>query len=131
MGSSLVEIHGIRIEEAVKLLLMEDQEVIQAFSSHTSQKTFADRIRLRSSVRCAKHFDAARGCHSCEMRSEFAIIISDEIFWCLSIRGRFAQLLRHPRIGRRSRYVYMDDLTRLQLNDEEGKKRTEEEIGHL
>jgi hypothetical protein len=50
MRSSLVEVHCIRIEETVELLLLEDQEVIQAFSSHTSQKAFTDGIRLGSSV---------------------------------------------------------------------------------
>jgi hypothetical protein len=38
MGASLVEIDGICFEKTRKLLLMEDQEVIQAFSSHPSQK---------------------------------------------------------------------------------------------
>jgi hypothetical protein len=35
---------------------------------------------------------------------------------------------RHPSIGRRSRHIYVDHLPRLQLDDEESKKRTEEEI---
>jgi hypothetical protein len=39
MGSSLIEIDDIRLEETVELLLLEDQEVIQAFSSHASQKS--------------------------------------------------------------------------------------------
>jgi hypothetical protein len=38
MRSSLIEIQDICPEEAGELLLMEDQEVIQAFSPHTSQK---------------------------------------------------------------------------------------------
>jgi hypothetical protein len=40
MRSSLVKVHDIRCEKAVKLLLLEDQEVIQAFSPHTAQKAF-------------------------------------------------------------------------------------------
>ena len=44
MRSSLVKVHDIRFEKAIKLLLLEDQEVIQAFASHTSQKAFTDGI---------------------------------------------------------------------------------------
>jgi len=51
VGSSLIEIQDIGLEEAVELPLMEDQKMIQAFSPHTSQKTFADSICLGSSVR--------------------------------------------------------------------------------
>src|SRR5258708_6175659 len=38
---------------------------------------------------------------------------------------------RYPGIGRRSRHVHMDHLPRLEFDEEKGKKRTEEEIGHL
>jgi hypothetical protein len=38
MRSSLVKVHVIRFEKAVKLLLLEDQEVIQAFAPRTTQK---------------------------------------------------------------------------------------------
>jgi hypothetical protein len=40
MWSSLIEIDHRGFEETMELPLMEDQEMIQAFSSHTSQKTF-------------------------------------------------------------------------------------------
>src|SRR5260221_12012847 len=45
MGSGLVEVENICFEEAVEVLLMEDQEVIQAFSPHASQKAFTNGIR--------------------------------------------------------------------------------------
>jgi hypothetical protein len=44
MGSGLIEVHRICSEKPGELLLMKDQEVIQAFSSHTSQKAFTDGI---------------------------------------------------------------------------------------
>src|SRR5207248_4593359 len=69
--------------------------------------------------------------HSCEIRAEFPIVIPNQIFWCLSKWSRFAQLLRHPRIGRISRHIHMHDLARLQLDEEESKERTEEEIRDL
>jgi len=38
---------------------------------------------------------------------------------------------RYPLIGRRARYMYVDDFLRFQFDDKEGQKRTEEEACHL
>jgi hypothetical protein len=110
---------------------MQDQEMIQTFSPHTSQKTLTDGIRLRSSIRCGKHLDPTCCRHPRKTRPEFAVIISHQICWCLSIRSRFPQLLRHPQISGRSRHIHMHDLARFEFDDEESKKRTEKEIRHL
>jgi hypothetical protein len=87
VGSSLIEIQDIGLEDAVELPIMEDQEMIQAFSPHASQKTFADSICEASSVRYSEHFDATRCCHACKMQSEFLIVISNQVFWRLPIRS--------------------------------------------
>src|SRR5258706_8108147 len=131
MGSGLIEIHNIRFEQPRELLLMQNEEVIQTFSPHALQKTFTDSICLRSSIRRSKHLDATDGCHSCKIRAEFLVIIPDKVFWSLPIRSRFPQLLRHPKIRRRSCHVHMDHLSRFQFDNEEGKKRTEEEVRDL
>ena len=44
MRSCLVEVRHIRIEHALELLLVEDQQVVKAFLSDTPQEAFADRI---------------------------------------------------------------------------------------
>ena len=131
MRSGLIVVSNIYLEEALELLLLHNQEMIQTFSSHTSQKAFANSIRLWRSVRRSKHFDATCERHSCKMLSAFAIIISNEILWCLSIWSCFPQLLRDPRISGSACHIHMDHLPRFQFNDEEGKERAEEEIGHL
>ena len=125
-----MQVLHIVLEKAVELLLIQDEEVIQAFSPHASQKTFTDGIRSRSSVWRAKHLDATRGCYTRKTRSEFTIIVPNQVFGCLSIRSRFPQLLRDPGIGRSSCHIHVDDLARLQFDDEEGKERTEEEVRH-
>src|SRR5207244_11388080 len=94
MGSSMVEVHDIRFEKAIKLLLLEDQEVIQAFSSHTSQKAFTDGIGAWRPVRRSKDFDATCCGHLCKMLPEFAIIIPDQVRWGLPIRSGLPQLDR-------------------------------------
>jgi hypothetical protein len=45
LGLGLIEVHRRRFEKAAELLLMEDQDVIQTCSSHTSQKPFTQGIR--------------------------------------------------------------------------------------
>ena len=41
MGSGLIERDNIHVEKLGELLLMEKQEMIQAFAPHTAQKAFA------------------------------------------------------------------------------------------
>jgi hypothetical protein len=97
------------LEETVELFLMQDQEMIQAFSPHASQKAFTDGIGSWRPVRRSKHFDPTCCRHSCKMLPECAIIISDQIFWGLPIRRGLPQLLRDPWIGGRARHMYVDD----------------------
>jgi hypothetical protein len=44
MRSCLVEVGDIAIEHALELFLLQDQQVVQAFLSHTSQEALADSI---------------------------------------------------------------------------------------
>ena len=108
MRSSVIEVHHISFEETVELLFMKDEEVIQAFSPHASQKAFTDAIRSWSLVRCSKHFDTACCCHSCKTLPEFAIIIPDQILWGFPIWRGLPQLLRDPGIGGRACHIDMD-----------------------
>jgi hypothetical protein len=50
MGSGLIEVQDIDLEKSREVLFVEDQEVIQAFSSHASQKAFTDGIGSWCSV---------------------------------------------------------------------------------
>ena len=122
MGSSLIKVENICIEEAMELLLLENEEVIQAFSSHAPQKTLTDCIGLRGSIRRSKHLDATGGCHSGKIRPEFLVIIPDEVCRRLSIRSRLSQLLCDPNVGRKSRHTHVDDLSRVQFYEEKRKE---------
>jgi 4-hydroxy-3-methylbut-2-en-1-yl diphosphate synthase IspG/GcpE len=63
-----------------------------------------------------------------ETGSKLAITIANEILRSLSIGGCLSQLLCCPGIGRRASDTYMDHFARVQVDEEEGKQRTEEEI---
>ena len=110
MWPSLIVVHNIGLEETVKLFLLQDQEMIQAFSPDASQKAFTDGICSWRPVRRSKHFDTTCCCHSCKMLPEFAIIIPDQICWGLPVRCGLSQLLRNLGIGGRAGHIDMDDL---------------------
>jgi hypothetical protein len=95
--SGLVEVQDIGLEEAVELFLVQDQEMIQAFSPHAPSKAFTDGIRLWRSIRSSKHLDATCCRHSCEILAKFSIIIANQICWCVSIRSRFPQRYAQPK----------------------------------
>jgi hypothetical protein len=109
------------MQDTMQLLLMEDQQAIQALSSHAPQKAFAARIGAFRMIRRFKHLDATRNCDTSETGSTFALMIADERLRRLSIRGRLSQLLCGPSVGRKSRHTYVDDLPRLQFHDESGR----------
>ena len=131
MGSGLIERDNILVEKPGELLLLEDQEMIQAFSPHASQKAFAESIGLRRPVRRSKHLDATCCRYARKTRPEFAIIIPNQVSRPFSKRSCLPQVLRDPGIGGGSCHIDVDDLARFQFDDEEGKKRTEEEIRDL
>jgi hypothetical protein len=131
MWPRLIVVHDRGFEETVELFLMQDQEMIKAFSPDTSQKAFTDCVGSWRLVRRSKHFDTTCFCHSCKMLPECAITITDQIFWGLPIRRSLPQLLRDPGIGGRASHIDMNHPPRLHLDDEKGKKRTEEKIPDL
>jgi hypothetical protein len=90
MRSGQVEVCHIHIEHALERLLMEDQQMVKTFLSHTPQKAFADRICSWRVIRCFKNLNGTRGRHPSETGAKFTIIITNEILWCLPIRGGFS-----------------------------------------
>ena len=88
------------MEHALELLLLKDQQVIEAFLPHTPQKAFADGVGAFRMNRRFEDLDSARFRHTSKARPELAIVITDQVLGCVPIWGRFSQLLRHPGIGR-------------------------------
>src|SRR5579864_854541 len=110
MRSSPIEVGHIVIEHTMELLLMQDQQVIKTFLSHTSQEAFADRIRSGSMIWRFENLNATRCRHPSKVRPKFAIVITNQVLWCLPIRRSFPKLLRNPEIGRRPCHAYVDHL---------------------
>src|ERR1700674_2837581 len=82
-------------------------------------------------IRGFENLDVACPRYPSKARPKFAGVIPNQVLWRLSIRSGFSQLLGHPGIGRRARDAHMNHLTRLVFDEEEGKERSKEQIGHL
>ncbi len=131
MRSCPIEVGYIPIEHALQLLLIEDQQVVEAFLSYTPQEAFADRIGSGSVIGRVENLNSTCCRHTSEAGPIFAVVITNQILRSLSIRGGFSKLLCHPGIGRGSSNSDMDHPSRLQFDEEERKERSKEEIGHL
>src|ERR1700730_1795384 len=108
MRPGLVEVLGIGVEYSVELLLLEDEQMIEALAAHTPKKAFTDGIRSRGVIGCFENLDAARCCNTGEVHPKLAIVILKKVVRPLAIGGGFSQLLRDPGVVRRSCDAHMD-----------------------
>jgi hypothetical protein len=97
MRSCSVEVPHILIEHALELLLVEDQEMVQAFLSHTPQEAFADRIGLWRVIGRFENLNRTRFSHASKARPKFAIVIANQILRYLSIRSSFSERYAQPK----------------------------------
>jgi hypothetical protein len=58
MRSCLVEVGCIRTQDAVELLLMQDEQMIEALTSHTAQESLTDGIGSRGVIGGFENLDA-------------------------------------------------------------------------
>jgi len=58
MRSCLVEVGYIGIEDSVELLLMQDEQMIEALTPHTAEETLTDGIGSRGAIRGFEYLDA-------------------------------------------------------------------------
>jgi hypothetical protein len=61
MRPGSIEVLHIGVKDTMQLLLLEDEQVIEALSTHAAQKPFTDRIGSWCVLRRGEHLDAA-GC---------------------------------------------------------------------
>src|SRR4051794_21222751 len=98
MGMCRIEGVNIGFEDLVKLTLIENEHVVQAFAPHTAQKTLTGGIRFRGTNGRSYDVNATR-CTG-KGAAVFPIIVADQESWMDVERGRFAQLLGDPGIRR-------------------------------
>ncbi len=108
MWSCPIEIINLETQDTMQMLLMEDQHMIQALSSNTSQKAFTDGIGARGVIRRFEQLDATRCCNSSETGAKLAIIIANEVLRRLSIWSGLPKLLCSPSVGGGLRHTDVD-----------------------
>ncbi len=60
MRSGTIEVLHIGVQHPLELLLMQDKQMIETFSTDTSEKALTDGIRARSVIGCFEHLNATR-----------------------------------------------------------------------
>ena len=120
MWSCLVEARHIGIEDAVELLLMQDEQMIEALTPHTAQEPLTDSIGSRDVIGGFENLDVTRSSQPRETHSKLAIVITDEVFRTHPIGSGFSKLLCRPSVGGRSCHTHVDHFARVQFDNEEG-----------
>jgi hypothetical protein len=111
----------------MELLLMQDEQVVETLSPHTSEKPFTDGIRSRGVIRSLKNFKVTRLRNSREAHPKLAIMIMDEILRPLAIGVGLPKRFGGPSVGRTPCDADMDDSARFQFDYEEGKQEAEKQ----
>jgi hypothetical protein len=62
-SGSVVVLHEL-LDHSVQVLLAQDQDVIEAFSTNGAEEPLTKGICFRCSVRCSQHLYAATYCHT-------------------------------------------------------------------
>ena len=117
------------MEDAEELLLLQDEQMIEALTSHTAQKPLTDGIGSRGMIGGCEDLDVTRLGNTCEVHPKLAIIITDEVLRPHVIGGGDPSLLCGPSIGGRSCNADMNHFAGVQFDNEVGEERAEEEIG--
>jgi len=122
MRPGSVKVVRIRVEHAVKLLLMQNEQMIEALTPYTAEESLTDGIRSRGVIRSFKNLNVTCLRNPREVLPKLAIIITDEVFRPFIIGGGEPSLLCGPSIGRISCDTDVDHSARVQFKNEKGEK---------
>ena len=128
MRPGSVEVAYISVEYPLKLLLMQDEQMIEAFTSYTAEETFTDSICTWGVIRSFENLHVTRLRNPSEAHPKLAVVITDEVLRPHTKGGGFPKLLCSPSVSGRSCHADMDYFARVQFDNEEGKQRAKEEI---
>src|SRR5215470_12182109 len=69
-----VEVVYVCMEDALELLLLQDEQMIETFATHTAQKPFTDGVGTRGVIGRFEYLDATRLGNPSKVHTKFAII---------------------------------------------------------
>ena len=105
MRPGSVEGVHICVEHTVELLLMQDQEMIEALTPYTAEESLTDGIRARGVIRSFENLDVTRLRNPSEAHPKLAVVITDEVLRSYTKGGGFPN--RYVRSRRRWEIVVM------------------------
>ena len=98
MGPSPFQVLHIFANHPIELLFPQDQDVIEAFCSHTDQELFTECIRFGLTVRGFQNFYRRPYNNACKGFPILTVAIPNQKARRLTKSGCLAQLLSHPSI---------------------------------
>jgi hypothetical protein len=103
MGTGAVEERAVLLQHALKMPSPEDDDMVEAFSTHRPEEALAGRVHQRSVDCRPKDADTSAESSSIKVSSKLGVIISHDELRKLGVEGgRVAQLLSRPgRLGAR------------------------------
>jgi hypothetical protein len=116
---------GMVSQHALELLLLKNQQMVEAFLPDAPQKAFADRIGSGSVIRGLENLNRTRGRYPSKGRPKFGVVITNQILECLSIGGRFSELwATQASLGERvtPTWITLRDLSSTTKNAKSGRK---------
>ena len=122
----MVEVLHILLHDPVQMSFAQNQDVVEALAPQAAEEAFAYGVRLRCFVWCLQHLDSCG--RLLERISILVVIVPDQESWFFPKWRGFAQLLGYPRVRWVSRDAKMDHTARAQLDDNEHKYCTEEDV---
>jgi hypothetical protein len=108
MRPGSIEVVHVCVEHAVELLLMHDEQMIEALTSHTAEEALTDGIGSRGVIRGFENLNMTRCSKPRKTHPKFAIVITDEVLRSHSVGCGFSKLLRGPSVGGRACHAHMD-----------------------
>jgi hypothetical protein len=123
----IVEIN-VATDKTRKLLLMQDEEMIQAFTSHRTDESFTDGIRPWGFEWGFDFFDATASGHRRKLLAILLVIVANEIFGVLAPGCGLPKLLSRPGISWMAGNSHMLDFPSLMGNDDEDVNGTEKQV---
>ena len=99
MRPGSVEVVHIRVEHAVELLLMQDEQMIEALTPYSAEEALTYGIRARGVRRSFKNLDVTRLHNPSEAHPKLAIVIRDEVLRPHTKGGGFPKRFGSPSVS--------------------------------
>ena len=96
VGPCIIEVGDVFLDDAVKMALAEDEEVVEALPAQTPQESFADGVGLWRPDWRTQNLDVSRLRDPVEGCPVLGVIVTNEEPWTFSERCGVAELLSNP-----------------------------------